>query len=232
MTRTNPTSQTQSPPAHLRPGMKSLAVLLTAALLSVSAAACGQTSKNIGSTSQVHSNAAATGSSRATTTSSTTHSYLESDGDGDKDDNNRYFMAEHTDTLLPSAYGKEAAQADKRAVVALIKRYYTAAAAGDGATACPLLYSTLAAGLAKGQGQSVQSSSGGACPAVVSLLFKQQHELLAADDIATMVMVDVRVKGNVGIATVGFRTMPVGQIHVKRDRGVWKVNALLDTGMS
>jgi hypothetical protein len=188
--------------------MKSLLALLTAALACIVMPTCGDTA-----------------SSRISA-----GSYLKSDGDRDNDDRSSPIeTVEKSDTLIPWTYGKEAGRADKRAITAFVKRYYAAAAAGDGARACSLLYSTLAAGLGEGQDQPLPSRT---CAAVVSLLFEQQRQRLAADDVATMTVVDVRIEGDDGIATLGFRTMPVGQFRVKRERGAWKVDALLDTGMS
>jgi hypothetical protein len=157
-------------------------------------------------------------------------SYLKSDGDQDKDDGNPVDAAEHTDTLV-DVYGRPVDQLDKRAVTILIKRYYAAAVARDDTEACLLLASTLATGLAEGQGQGA-GGDGKTCASVVAPLFEQQHAQLAEDDVATMVVIAVRVKGDIAMATLGFRTMPVGKIFVKRERGTWKMDALLDTGLS
>ncbi len=200
--------------------MKSLLALLSATLLCVSATACGSAGKNASLTSRVPSNTATT----------TAGDYLKSDGDNDKDDGNPLFAAEHTDTFMPD-FGKQASRVVEQAITALVKRYYAAAAAGDGTEACSLLYSTLAAGLDESQGQSAQDDNK-TCTATLSQLFRQQRQQLAADDVATMVVIGVGVKGDLARVTVGFKTMPVGQIVVKREGGTWKMNALLYTGLS
>ncbi len=231
MTSINQTSETESPPPRLRAAIKLAFAPLTAALLCVSALACGGTNKNVGSASLIPSSAAASSGTYTTTPASTVPpgSYLKSDEDNDGDDGNQVGSPDRTDILF--ATGKEADQADKRAVTALIKHYYAAAAVGDGAEACPLLYSTLARGLAEGQGQSGQSG-GNACAVALSSLFEQQRQQLEADQVATMVVPDVRLTGNIGTATVGFRTVPVGHFFVKREKGVWKIDALFQTGMT
>jgi ketosteroid isomerase-like protein len=150
--------------------------------------------------------------------------YLSSDKDKDNDDgvpSNR--KSEKTDTLVPRLYGREANAADKLAVTAVVKHYYAAAAKGDGATACSLLDRTLATGLGESRGDRV------ACADVIASYFKDQHEQLAADEVSTMTVLDVRVDGNEGIATVAFRNAPSGRILVRREEDAWKVNALLDT---
>lgn len=212
--------------------MKPLLTLLTATLLCVSVMACDNASKGTSSTYHIPSNATATNGDRATTAPNvaTPGGYLKSDSDNDKDDGNPHDTAEHADNLV-AAYGKRASRADKRTVTTLIKHYYTAAVADDGAKACSLLDSTLATGLGEGQGQSGQSG-GETCATAVSLAFKQQHEQLVADDIATMIVIAVHVKGDVGMATLGFRAVPVGEILVKRERGTWKMDALFDTGLT
>ena len=228
MTSIRQTPEAESPPSRLRASIKRAFAPLAAALLCVGALACGGTNKNVGSVSQ---SAAASGGAHATTPAGTAPpgSYLKSDEDNDGDDGNQVGSPDRTDILF--ATGKEADQVDKRAVTALIKRYYAAAAAGDGAEACPLLYSTLARGLAEGQGQSGQSG-GNACAAALSSLFEQQRQQLEADQVATMVVPDVRLTGSIGTATVGFRAVPVGHFFVKRERGVWKIDALFQTGMT
>jgi hypothetical protein len=213
--------------------MRSLLALFAVGLLSVCLAACGGTSKGAGSASHASSNAAATGSTPLTTSSTTPPgSYFKNDGDKDGDDEDRGGKsADNDDRALLAAYGNEAGQADKRAVTTVVKGYYAAAAAGDGAKACSLLATSLAMGLAEGQSQSVQSG-GKTCAAAVSLLFKQQHQQLAADDVATMVVTGMHVKGNLGLAVLGFKTMPEGEILVEREDRAWKIDALFDSDMT
>jgi ketosteroid isomerase-like protein len=225
ISRRNPVSRVRSPDADLLLGIKPLVALLAAALLCAGAFACGASNED-SLTSKASSTVATSGRAQPSSASRTARGggYLESDKDEDPDDEGPPLKTRE-DNLMPLAYGKEAGQTDKQAITALVKRYYTAAAAGDGAEGCSLLYSTLATVL--GEGQSPPSQT---CAAAISQVFKQQHKQLAADEVATMVVVDVRVKGNLAVATVGFRTQPVGRISLKREQLTWKINTLIDTG--
>jgi hypothetical protein len=153
---------------------------------------------------------------------------LRSDEDADNDDE-RYPHkgVETTDTLIPYAFGKEASPTDRPVIAALVKRYYVAAATGNGNVACQLLDPTLADGL--GEGQSTQGGSGG-CTVRFSALFTQQHRLWQEKNVSTMTVIDVRLAGDSGVATVGFRTVATRRIFVKRNKETWKINALFDTG--
>lgn len=167
--------------------------------------------------------------SAGATTTNTIGSYLKADADRDNDDYPRPIKpGEPNDTFSPPAYGRVAPRADRQAIEGLVKRYYAAAAAGDGARACPLLYPSVAAGL----GETDPGGAGGGCSAVMTRLFRQQRAQLAADDVATMVVVAVRIGSSRGAATVGFRKAPVGIIYVKRDRRAWKIDSLLDTELT
>lgn len=64
------------------------------------------------------------------------------------------------------------------------------------------------------------------------MFFRQEHQMLAADDVATMLVIDVRTKGNDATALVGFRTEPVGKLRLRRETtGSWKLASLLDVGL-
>jgi hypothetical protein len=171
----------------------------------------------------------------ATTASNSTGptSYLKSDGDSDGDDASSNADAGEfdDDTQYLATYGKGASQADKLAIVALVKRYYTAATANRSAQACSLLDSSLAAQIAEGQEQSLQHSDN-SCAAILSRLLMEQSDRLTASDIATMVVIDVRVRGNLGLAVLGFKAKPVSEILVERESNVWKIDALAASEMT
>jgi hypothetical protein len=207
--------------------MKRLPVLLVAVLLTVGAAACGGAGKAPRSrnTGRAGGEVGAAASPRAARPGG----YLEEDGDGDRDDEPHPANAENGDRILLSNYGSRAGPRDVDAVTALIKRYYAAAAAGDGTTACSLLSRSIAATVASDQGQSSQGRREG-CAGYMSTLFKQQHQQLVADDVATMVVVSVHVKGDLGEALLGFRTVPEASMLVEREGRLWKIGSLLDGG--
>jgi hypothetical protein len=216
--------------------MRLLLALSAVVLLAVGLAACGTASK--GSPSTTQSSDASTSGGTSTTASSGAvppGGYRRDDGDKDNDDSAHPDPREGDDQALLAEYGNEASGADKRAVAAVIKSYYAAAAGGEGAKACSLLYSSLAAGLAVAPGQVAgQTTHGGGktCAAAVSALFKLQHAQLVADDVATMMVLDLHVKGNLGLAVLGFRAVPRGEILVEREGGVWKVDALFNSEMT
>jgi hypothetical protein len=194
--------------------MRQLLALLATILLSIATIACGNTSKVTSSASQV----------------SPAGGYLKDDGDKDFDDVSSYHgHPENDDRSILAPYGSRTSPADTSAVTTLVKRYYVAAAAGDGAQACSLLSSSLATGLALGG--STQSTVS-ECAAPMSQLFKQQHQRLVAQEVATMVVVGVHVKGNTGLAVLGFKKMPESEITVVREDHAWKIDALFESDMS
>jgi hypothetical protein len=151
-------------------------------------------------------------------------SYLKVDGDKDNDDSDHPISRLDDDGVLLNQYGGKASRADRQAVAAVLEGYYAAAAAEEGAKACALLDPSLAEGLAV----APRPGAGKTCAAGVSALYKQQHAQLAADA-ASMVVTEVRVKGDLGLAVLGFRAKPEGEILVERERGAWKVDALFDS---
>lgn len=154
--------------------------------------------------------------------------YLKSDEDKDQDDEGPS-LSTREDNLEPLAFGPEAAPTDRHAITILLKRYYSVAVAGKGAAACQMIDSSLNTGLSEGQSPPT-GRTGSGCAAVVTRLLVTQHAQLAADDVATMVVVDVRVKRARARAPVGFHTQPVGRIELRRERGAWRLAALIDTG--
>jgi hypothetical protein len=216
--------------------MKSLLSLLAMVLLGASVNACGSTNKTA-DTKKSRSSVVASSGAPTTTVSSTPPpgSYLKNDGDTDADDYSKSRRGGGDDQPFVASYGKRAGTADKQAVRAVIKSYYQAAAAEDGARACSLLSRSLSEGSAEERTQApgqTQQNGGQGCVLALSTFFKQQHRQLVADDVATMVVVDVHVKGNLGLAVLGFRKMPEGEIVVERQDGNWKIDALLDSLMT
>ena len=203
-----------SPPRAL-----SLGMLLTATLACVATSSCGVPDHHHGSASQN-----SFGAPQST-------GYLASDGDADNDDGSPGIEGvEKGDTLYPVGYGQEASQSDKLKIATLIVSYYSAAVASDGAKACRLLDSTLAAGLNEGAGASTQGANS-PCALTLSHLFEREHQHLKADDVSQMEMIDLRVKGGHALATLGFKTRPIGEMPLTNEQGAWKIDALLDNGL-
>jgi hypothetical protein len=209
--------------------MKPLPVLFAAALLSAGVSACGS-GKNTSSASP-SPNAAATGSTVAGSASSATPTGDYTKADTDKD-NDIGAPSDDTNNNYILDYAHAASTADKRAVTALIKRYYAAAAVGDGAKACSMMYVTFAEAVAEDYGQGSAGDSylrqGKTCPAVMALLFKHYHGQLAAE-LPILEVTRVRLDRHHGLAVLSFGTMPERQIPVRRERRAWKIGAVLDS---
>ena len=182
------------------------------ALIGVGVSACG-TSKVAGSASP-------------TSSTTPTQSSLSRDYDNDHDID----PSSHYDNDL--YFGHAANAANRRVVTAVIKRYYTAAAAGNGAIACSMMYSRLAKEIPDVYGQSPPGPPalrGKTCAVVMSKLFEQRHHQLVTDD-ATLNVTGVLVEGERGLVLLRFEETPKRHIFVQLERGSWKVNMLIDAG--
>ncbi|HEY5192440.1 MAG TPA: hypothetical protein VIJ39_01050 [Solirubrobacteraceae bacterium] len=182
-----------------RSDTKLLLMLLTSTVFSLGVIACGSSSKGSGSPPEGKS-----GSVASTT-------------------------GEHGNQASGTAtYGHEASPADKRAITALVKRYYAAAAADNGAQACTLIYSIFEEAIPEDYGQppGPPGLSGKTCTVVLSKLFRQVPGQPAAVLASTQVT-GVRVNGRKGLVLLHSRTMPEGEITVERELGSWKVASLI-----
>lgn len=201
-------------------------LLLASALLGSGVAACGSAGKATDSASVASSATATTGTTPTTTTtaSNTTVSQpgVKTDRDGDTDNNDDDYR-----------YGHAASAADKRAVTALVKRYYTLAAAGDGASACSLIFPPFAEEIPEIYGESLGPPAlrGTTCAEVMTKFFKQEHRKLLVD-IVKLEVTDVRIRGNRALALLNFKAMPPRDIRVHRELGAWKIDELLDKGVA
>jgi hypothetical protein len=201
--------------------MKLLFVLLVLTLLGVSVTACGGASKGTGSASQTSSSATATGGAPTTTTfTGTTPAPTTATGVGSEN-------AGGTDKI--ATFGHAASVADKQAITALVKRYYAAAVADDGAKACTLIYSLYEEAIAEDYGRSPPGPpglSGNTCAVVMTKLFKHVPGQPPAV-LATTEVTGVRVKGKDGIVQLHSKAIPRGEIAVRRELGSWKVLAMI-----
>jgi hypothetical protein len=125
-------------------------------------------------------------------------------------------------------FGHAAGAAEARAVSAVVERYYAAAARGDGALACSLMYSTFAEAIAEDYGGAPGgSTNGGGCAAAASSLFKRRHTELGADS-ATLRMAAVRIRHREGSALMSFHGgRPRYYLSLHLERGAWKVLRLI-----
>jgi hypothetical protein len=213
-----------------RTKMRLLFALLAIALFGVGAVACGSASKGTRSTPRVASDPAANGATTKVASSATlsqSQSPLPTDNDYDNDNPSNSHYDQDDNAVLYFGHATSAAEA--RAIMALVKRYYAAAVASDGATACSLIYSIVAESVPEGYGQ-LPALRGKTCAVVVSKLFKKHHRELVAE-VAGLEVTHVRVEGDRGLALLRFRTMPERRVLVHREHGVWKMGVLLDIGV-
>jgi hypothetical protein len=151
------------------------------------------------------------------------------DGDGDVDrfGQNRY----DTDNDANPTYGPAPSEAQRRAIVAFIKRYYAIAAAGDGAKACTLLDALVAEALVEEHGarSGLSSVKGDTCAQIASEVFARRHRELS-EDVATLRVGWVQLQDNQAVALARFGAVRERLVRLRRAHGEWKMNALLDSG--
>ena len=213
--------------------MRPWTALLAAVLLAAALAACGEGTKTTASTPagsgqppQVDATVGPTGAPHTVT-----RGYVWEDGDHDDDDEERNRHMENDDQSLFETYGSSATPGNTRAIGALVRAYLTAVAASNGTAGCGLLDATLARSFVEYGAQA-----GGAkhknCAEALSLLFGQQRPRLTPGSVATMTVINVYVKGRIGLAELGFRTTPEQQLTVEREGGTWKIGELLGSDLT
>jgi hypothetical protein len=200
--------------------------LLAAMTLGVNVTACGGTSDG-------SSDAVATSGVPVTTVSSTpgttasngtqTAGHQRDSNDGDNDPNS-------SDDEAFLDYGHAASGADERAVSALVKRYYAAAASADGAAVCAQIYGIIAESTTEEYAQS-HKLSGPTCAVVMSKLFRQRRQRMAAD-LAALRVTRVRIEGETGYAFVYLGQVPEPYVAVHRENGAWKMESPFETKLS
>lgn len=190
--------------------MRALLGLFAIVLLGVCLVACGEAGKNAGSSS-----------ARKYASSNPPGRDPDMDNDAEANVINGY----DRDDASIRAYGQAAGAADTRAITTLVKAYYGAAAAANGARACSLMYSLFAEAIPEdfGRGAGPVYARGNSCPVVMSKLFKHMHSQLATPIAVT----GVRISGNQARALIATKETRIAYLPVKRERGTWKVNALV-----
>jgi ketosteroid isomerase-like protein len=153
--------------------------------------------------------------------------FLKSDNDRDPDDRGKS-ISNDDEAELVSAQRYGSTVAERAAIGQVVKTYYRAASAGDGAAGCVLLAQPLASSLPPSQ---ASHGSRQTCPQSLSRLFAAQRSHLVAEDAPTMVLTGVHVHGDVAFVTLGFRAMPEGELLLQREGRDWKLNALFDSGL-
>lgn len=125
-------------------------------------------------------------------------------------------------------FGRVASRNEVKRISALIRRYYAAAAAKNGLTACSMLYLATARSVAEEEGRRF-GMRGSKCAAVMSRIFEQHHRLLIAE-MTSLKVLRVRTDGVNGLLLLrfGHRARPREQ-SVRRVGAEWKIARSLDT---
>jgi hypothetical protein len=125
-------------------------------------------------------------------------------------------------------FGHPARASDVRAAAALVTRYYRAAARGDGAAACRLLYAPFAESVYEDyEGKpGLSGGKGATCGAVLSRIFANMRTQLRAESAALRVGA-VRVRLSRAAVQLRF-ARKVRYTMVHRYRGDWRMDMLFD----
>jgi hypothetical protein len=119
-------------------------------------------------------------------------------------------------------WGPVASAADRRVVVALVKRYYAIAAAGDGAGACSLLDPLIVEMVA-------EDESHRGCAHNMDRLFARFHRQLV-EDLGSFRVVVVQRRENTAAVLVDFAPTRLWQVFVRRTHGHWRLDTPLYNG--
>jgi hypothetical protein len=150
----------------------------------------------------------------------------DNDTDNDYVDNARKGYRDGDDGVI-AAYGHAPSSADARALTTLAKRYFSAAAGGDGARACSMIIADFVRSIPEDYGQPPGPIylRGKTCAVVMSRLFEHDRASLASPIEVT----GVRVNNSQAHIFVGSPTLSARIVLAERRRGAWKVVGLLGT---
>lgn len=148
------------------------------------------------------------------------------DGDNDSDSVGRSLL-DSDDREFDSF--PVAGSRDRRAVSELVRGYFRAAAAGNGAAGCAMILPNLARSIPESLGRPPGPPylRGTSCPGILAKIFVQNHKQLIV--YATRRgRIEIRVDGDRGYVLLWFPGLPAREIGVLREGGNWKMGALLD----
>lgn len=150
----------------------------------------------------------------------------DTDGDVDRLGEGPYDY-DHDATL---SFGGPALGHDRSAIVALVRAYYTAAADGDGAKACGLLYQPAAESTVEEYRQRwPRWWHGATCTDVMNRLFASRRAELMHDAVR-MGVGAVQTRGRRALAIVRFGVYRERRIWLHRDGHSWKMAVAFDNG--
>jgi hypothetical protein len=152
--------------------------------------------------------------------------------DGDGDDDSFGQGPADTDKDAIATYGPAADPTERQAIVSVIRRYYAAAAADDGAEVCSLTYSLFAESLveAHSRGRGAPALRGDSCAQVAAKLLAGRHSEIARDLAALRVtVIQLRERQGWAVARFGIANERIVQLQHLPD-GAWAMNVLLYRG--
>jgi hypothetical protein len=120
------------------------------------------------------------------------------------------------------AWGRPVPGATRAAIAGVLKRYYAAAARGDGLAACQLFTPLLAHGAASEYTLPGQSHHFPTCAALMSAMFAQSRQELSAP----ISVIAVRGQGRQARAIVASRTLRASSVLLQRQGSNWRLLAL------
>jgi hypothetical protein len=127
-------------------------------------------------------------------------------------------------------FGHAAGAADRSEIAALVGRYYAAAAAGQGAGACGMLFFAIAESVPEKYGRAPGPrylSGADTCQAVLSRVFEHFHTQLQERPTVTL----VRVSGDRARALLDWKTLQPGYVEARREGAMWKLESVLATAL-
>lgn len=202
--------------------MNRLSAFLITALLGFGANSCGDVNGKVTRSRSSANATAAAGSLGGATTENTKR-----DRDKDRDDPAGGYYDEDDNAVL--RFGRAASTTEDRMIRTVVRRYFVAAAATDGAKACRLIFSALAEAIPDIDGHSSLSPAlhGNTCAVVMSKLFKQSRSTLA-DDLANLRVTSTRVEGDRGFALLNLGpSAPASVMRMHREGRAWKIGGRL-----
>lgn len=126
-------------------------------------------------------------------------------------------------------FGHPASEEDARSIAELVRHYYAAAAAENGAEACAQIYVILREAIPEEYGKppGPRFMRGRTCRPVMSKLFKHEHRQLLAES-AKLRIVSVRVEGKHAYAILRFGSVGgLRDVMLHTEVGPWRMDSLL-----
>jgi hypothetical protein len=195
---------------------KALAVFLAVVLSALGAGACGS--------SKVSTDTTGAGLPAESRSSRADASVKDTDGDNDSPGSRV-----DPDNDIAMTFGHAADAQDMAVVSALLRNYYRVAAAGDGGKACALLYGLFVESTVEEHNSVRRGGDRQTCAQIAANTFRRHHAELVEDTKAIDLTV-LRVKRKRGLARVLYGATRERLVPLELDRGVWRMDTLIDNG--